>query len=413
MELMPILSTLRRHKTAAGLIVLEVALSCAIVCNALHLIVQRQTHIHTPSGLAESELVTVDVAGIGPVGNLDEITSQDLKRLSELPGVQGVTIINQVHFGNQSSISTVRTSADDRAPGVGASPFQTDVQGLRTLGLKLIEGRDFQPEEQVLDNDFTAAGENAQVPAVILNRTLARKLFPGESAVGKTIYTYGSRPSQVVGVVETLSPPQPIAGSGGIDGPGNPDGYALLAPMRNSFRGGSFVLRVQPGQQEAVMKAAEAALRPVSDKRIVRPAKRLVDMRQNYFAQDRAMIWLLGGVCVALLLVTAFGIVGLASFWVQQRTRMIGTRRALGATRGQILRYFQLENFLLSTAGIALGMGAAYGINLALIRSYEMPLLPAFYLPVGALTLWALGQLAVLGPARRAAALPPVAALRF
>ncbi len=92
---------------------------------------------------------------------------------------------------------------------------------------------------------------------------------------------------------------------------------------------------------------------------------------------------------------------------------MIGTRRALGATRGQILRYFQLENLLLSSAGIALGMGAAYGINLALIRSYELPLLPAYYLPVGALALCLLGQLAVLGPARRAAALPPVAALRF
>ena len=71
------------------------------------------------------------------------------------------------------------------------------------------------------------------------------------------------------------------------------------------------------------------------------------------------MVWLLVGVCVALLVVTSFGIVGLASFWVQQRTKMIGTRRALGATRGQILRYFQAENLLLTTAGIAIGMVGA------------------------------------------------------
>ena len=91
---------------------------------------------------------------------------------------------------------------------------------------------------------------------------------------------------------------------------------------------------------------------------------------------------------------------------------MIGTRRALGATRGQILRYFQTENLLLSTAGIVLGMIGAYGISLLLMRSYELPRLPLVYLPIGALVLWALGQIAVFAPARRAAALPPVAALR-
>ena len=124
------------------------------------------------------------------------------------------------------------------------------------------------------------------------------------------------------------------------------------------------------------------------------------------------MVWLLGGVCVGLLIVTAFGIVGLASFWVQQRTRMIGTRRALGATQGQILRYFQTENFLLTTMGIALGMVAAYAINQLLMSYYELPRLPWVCLPIGAASLWALGQVAVLGPARRAAALPPVVVMR-
>ncbi|MGK3873945.1 ABC transporter permease, partial [Enterococcus faecium] len=94
----------------------------------------------------------------------------------------------------------------------------------------------------------------------------------------------------------------------------------------------------------------------------VTSAKTLTEMRAEFYAQDRAMAWMLGGVCVALLLVTAMGIVGLASFWVQQRTRMIGTRRALGATEGQILRYFQLENLLLTTTGIALGLAGAVAL---------------------------------------------------
>ena len=89
------------------------------------------------------------------------------------------------------------------------------------------------------------------------------------------------------------------------------------------------------------------------------------------------MAWLLVAVCVGLLVVTALGIVGLASFWVQQRTKQIGIRRALGATRRQILRYFQTENLLLATIGIVLGMLGAYGLNQLLMGQYELPRLPA------------------------------------
>jgi putative ABC transport system permease protein len=117
-------------------------------------------------------------------------------------------------------------------------------------------------------------------------------------------------------------------------------------------------------------------------------------------------------VIVALLGVTALGIVGLASFWVAQRRKQIGVRRALGATRGDILHYFQTENFLIVTLGIVLGMVLAFGLNLLLMQHYELPRLPFWYLPVGAVALWALGQLAVLAPALRAAAVPPVVATR-
>ena len=123
-------------------------------------------------------------------------------------------------------------------------------------------------------------------------------------------------------------------------------------------------------------------------------------------------VWLLLAVSIAMLAITAFGIGGLASFWVQQRTRQIGVRRALGATRGQILRYFQTENFLLASIGIAIGMLLAFAINQLLMGKYEMARLPLFYLPAGAVLLWLLGQLAVYAPARRAASIPPATATR-
>ena len=146
--------------------------------------------------------------------------------------------------------------------------------------------------------------------------------------------------------------------------------------------------------------------------RLVVEKNTTTQMREDFFRDDRSMAWLMVAVCVALLIVTALGIVGLASFWVQQRTRQIGVRRALGATRGQILRYFQTENFLLATLGIVLGMILAYGINQLLMGRYELPRLPLMYLPAGALVLWLLGQVSVFGPARRAAAVPPAVATR-
>jgi putative ABC transport system permease protein len=155
-----------------------------------------------------------------------------------------------------------------------------------------------------------------------------------------------------------------------------------------------------------------AALDRVDPHRVPQEHGTVADLRSAFYRTDVSMMWLLGAVCLALLVVTAFGIVGLASFWVQQRTHMIGTRRALGATRAQVRHYFQLENLLLTTAGIALGMLGAFAINQWLMTQYELPRLPLAYLPLGALALWALGQAAVLAPARRAAALPPAHAMR-
>lgn len=404
MDLMPILSTLKRHKTAASLIVLEIALTATIVCNALHLISNRIAFLNHDSGLPEAELVVLQVRGTGGSADADELTTRDLQSLQALPGVRSVTLANQVIYGTNSNNSDIKLQ-----PGKGNGPrfigsHYVGNNVVQTLGLKIVEGRDFKPEE-ILRSAQVDTLDDPLVGQVILNREMAERVFPGRSAIGQQVYAYGDKPSVVVGVVERLTHPYPGRAQ-------NKDGLSMLFPVRPTFRGGSYLLRVDPTQRAAVLKAASAALEANDTSRIITGARPLLEMRAAYYAQDRAMVWLLGGVCVALLVVTAFGIVGLASFWVQQRTRMIGTRRALGATRGQVMRYFQLENFLLASGGIVLGVLGAVALSWLLMANYEMPRLPWFYLPIGAAVLWALGQLAVLAPARRAAALPPVVALR-
>lgn len=407
MDIRPILSTLRRHKTAAALIVLEIALSCAIICNAVFLISGRLERMQRVSGLAENEIVRVQLTGIGKNDNAAALTQEDLAALRALPGVKAASTTNQVTFGNSSWNSGVNLTPDQTHNTLSASTYLGDEQLLDTMGLNLVAGRRFTPDEFVAWEALEAPNSEVPMPAAIISRSMADKLFPGQNALGKAFYSWGDAPTKIVGIVDHLARPNDWGGPTAYE-------YAILYPVRvPSTLGGNYLLRVSdPTRRMEVLKAAVEALERNGPNRIILEQQTLQQMREDFYRQDRAMAWLLVAVCVALLVVTALGIVGLASFWVQQRTRQIGIRRALGATRGQILRYFQTENFLLAALGIVLGMVLAYGINGLLMDRYELPRLPLLYLPVGAVTLWLLGQIAVLGPALRAAAVPPAVATR-
>ena len=408
MEIRPILSTLMRHKTAAALIVLEIALTCAIICNALFMIGERITFVNEPSGLAENELVRVQITGIGTDENATAQTRSDLAALRSLPGVTGATAINQVPFTNSSWNSGVRLSLEQTQASMSATVYMADEQFVQTLGLRLVEGRDFEPGEYVDFETVDRAEGPVAIPAALITRKMAERLFPGESALGKTFYSWGDSPIRIVGILEHLVRPSMQGGPTARE-------YSMVFPLRPHYSvGGNFVVRTSPERRDEVLRNVVDTLRGNGPKRIIldENTKTMEALRSEFYQAPRAMAWLLGIVCLGLLVVTSLGIIGLASFWVQQRTKQIGVRRALGATKGQILAYFQTENFLLATIGIVLGMLAAYGINQLLMSKYELARLPLYYLPLGALTLWVLGQLSVLGPARRAASVPPAIATR-
>ena len=408
MNIRPILSTLLRHKVAATLIVLEIALSCAIICNALFLINNRIDRINQVSGAVENEIVRVRISGIGSDDNADALTRSDLAILQGLPGVKAATVTNQVPYGGSSWNTSIKMVKDQKQPTLNATVYMAGDSFIDTMGLKLVSGRLFNTDEFLEWSVIDAPGTRTQIGSVIITRSMAERLYPGANAVGKTFYSWGDDPIRIVGVVDHLARPNER------DGPAARE-YSMMFPIKAPYTlGGTYLIRTEPARRAEVMKAAIEALRKNGPNRIVpeEEAKTMEAMRSEYYQQDRAMAWLLATVIIALLVVTALGIVGLASFWVQQRTKQIGIRRALGATRGQILRYFQTENFLLATIGIALGMLLAYSINQLLMAKYELPRLPLMYLPVGAIALWLLGQFAVFWPARRAAAVPPAVATR-
>jgi len=405
MDIFPILSTLRRHKTTALLVVLEIALTCAIVCNAVFLVSQRIERIHMPSGVAEHELIQVALADIGKTADEHARTLTDLVSLQGIPGVTGVASVNQVPFGHSSNNSGIKLDPKQNKSTLNATSYQGENIG-QVLGVQVVEGRLLRPEDYMGKKEATKLLTSGQLDGlpklVVISQPMAQRLFPGQSALGKTIWIGSNIPLTIVGVVKHLVRP-----SIWTDGEAQ---YSMMLPLRTDEN--QYLIRTAPDQRERVLAAALEALKKNNPNRVVWRKRTWDEARESFFQGDRAMTGLLVGVCIALLVVTALGIVGLGSFWVAQRRRQIGVRRALGATRGHILRYFQTENFLLATIGIALGMVLAYGINLFLMVHYELPRLPASYFPIGAAALWLIGQAAVLGPAMRAAAVPPVVATR-
>ena len=102
----------------------------------------------------------------------------------------------------------------------------------------------------------------------------------------------------------------------------------------------------------------------------------------------------------------------LASFNVRRRTRQIGTRRALGATRSDILKYFLAENAMLTSIGLMIGVVLTFALNVVLAEQFNVARIPGIWLVLGIVALLALGQLAVLGPAWTATRIPPAVATR-
>jgi putative ABC transport system permease protein len=357
-----------------------------------------------PSGIAEAELVRIEVAGIDNDGSSQAQIEEDIVALSALPGVRKVATSMWLPFGKSQRQSGVSVAPDPPDGGLNVTRYQGSEGLLETLGVRLVAGRDFERDEYV--DEATLRG--ADGGAIIITRAVAEHLWPGQDALGRQLYM-GARymhnhPLRVVGIVDQLvRPAEPY-------GPSNYED-SVLVPVHESGPV-SYVLRVDTDRRAQVLAAAVAALESSSRRRFITDQQTVEEMRAQYYRADRAMAGLLVAVCAGLLVITALGIVGLASFWVQQRTRQIGIRRALGATRRQILEYFQAENFILATLGIALGTLFAYGINQLLMDRYELGRLPPQFPVIGAVALWLLGQLAVLGPALRAAAVPPAVATR-
>jgi putative ABC transport system permease protein len=407
MQLRPIVAALGRHKVATLLIVLQVALTLAVASNALFIVSTRIIHLSRPTSTDEAHLFVIRNGWrLGQnATQIDANIRTDLDTLRHVSGVRDAFSSQGFPLGgyNVNIVTHLKLPPDQKTSAQLVTFFASDEHTIDTLGISLIAGRNFRPDE------ITTIGPNDKMspPGVIVTRSLADKLFPDGSALGKTVYLPDG-PAAIIGILASLQGP--------FRNGGELDGYTVLVPTHYLDPAGVvYLVRTDSTAMKQVIAAALKSLQERGGVRIIDPKEGVVTMaqvRERAYAADRSVALLMSILSGLLLLATAGGIVGLSSFWVSQRRRQIGIRRSLGATTADILRYFHTENFLIVSGGIVLGALLAFLANLGLMHVYELPHMPLYVPLLGALLLWLLGQLAVWGPARYAAKVPPVVAIR-
>jgi putative ABC transport system permease protein len=398
----PIFRALLRNRMGALLIALQIALTLAIITNAAFIISQRSASIARPSGLDEANTAMFITTLFDPKVDQKQVYRDDLDALRAIPGVIAVTTTQSVPVSGSGWGESVYTRPDMSSnESIEFGRFMVDEHGLDAFDLTLLEGRNFRADEV----QFRSLDSNLDARYMIVSKSLADAMFPDGDALGKTVYDEpeGGKPMEIIGIYDHMQnawPDSPTVNN------------TALFPERPMFGGFMvYVMRAEPGQLEPAMKAAEDYLSK-NRSRIVEVARSIAEQKQRTYSDDIAMVKLLTAVIVVLGAVTGLGIVGLAWFSVSQRRKQIGTRRALGATRGDIIRHFMLENWMITTVGLVIGLAGALTLNWFLDTRFEVGRVPLWYLPIGMVALWILGQLAVLLPARRAASIPPAMATR-
>ena len=240
---------------------------------------------------------------------------------------------------------------------------------------------------------------------MILSQAMAKAVFGDEPAVGRLLYSMDGAAAEVIGVYERMM--------GSWPGNVNVDPHqTLLHPTITEMPIARYAVRTRPGERDRVMAEVEKRLGATGTGRMITWLRSHEQTVQRAYRPDRRMVAFLGMLVALMTAVTALGIVGLATFQVNARRKQIGTRRAVGARRVDIVRYFLVENAVLAGAGVFVGAALAYGFSWWLSTTFQLPPLHPGYVAATALGVFALGQLSVAWPARRAAAIPPAVATR-
>ncbi|MBI1672913.1 FtsX-like permease family protein [Shewanella sp. M16] len=396
LHIKPILSSLLRSKSGPVLLLIQIILSVAIVANASFIIQERLALMQRDSGIKESEVLTFSLFNFDPLIDKTAQNKIDQQILRGLPNVIDATSTNMLPLSGGGWSSTLNLGPDpDSAKSTPqfAMYLGTD-HTIETLGIKLIEGRNFYPHE--LKDNLDSPSRLA-----IISSVLAKAIWPDESALGKVLYEGKDAQITVIGVVEKLQ-----------------GAWIDSSSLENSviqnvdYGSSSYMVRAKPEFHAELKDAIKKALLAENPNRVLDGFKSIEALKDSSYRDHKLMITVLTMMVVLLLLITSLGLTGMVMFNIQRRTKQIGTRRALGAKKRDIISYFLVENYLICLAGGVLGGLLAIQLGQQLMKIYSLPMLDLSYPLITVAGLFIVTTLAVYLPARKAANISPATATR-
>lgn len=398
LEIKPIFHALCRSKVGALLLLIQIAITTAIVSNAAFIIQDRITYLNQDTGYPEDEILAFHVMHFGKDVKSHQQFELDEAMLRALPAVKDAAYINNIPLSGSGSSSDFSINSAPE-PGLSARTayFFTDDHAIKTLGVELIAGRNFREDEVVVTND-----NDQRANVTIVTQALLNELFPDEDGLGKTIFL-GDIPMKVIGVIKHAKGPW-LKDS-------RPNNVALI-PYINPNISGNFLVRTAANERANIAKRIEDEMLENYNKRVIIRVRGIDQDKAQYMAEDTLMMRMLIVLITILVLVTALGIFGLTLFNINKRTKQIGTRRALGARKSAIVNYFLVENALICSAGLFLGAIAALLLGQLLMKHFSIAVLPPSYIAATAAMVFTMSILAVFGPAKRAANISPSIATR-
>jgi putative ABC transport system permease protein len=418
MEFGPILRAMRRNKVRYGLLMAEIALTLAIVVNCVSMIRDTRREMAIESGFDDANILSVRSTpfeeAFRDAGYRDNEVRRDLDAVRAVPGVKAVS--NSRFLPWQGGGSSMETRVlGSKGEMVRNQVYNADEGTLDALGAMLVEGRNFTRAETDAETIRLRNALAANRPVgpdgrpmdklsqdIIISRAFAKLLFADGKALGQRLEDSDGDQYVVVGVIDRFYNPYawPI------------HEYVMFFPGRaHSFQGAPFLVRVEPGQAAALRLQLEKTLLATNNGRNLR-IQSISEIKEIFQSQSALLIRILSLVIGLLVFVTSLGIVGITVFSVAERTRQIGTRRALGAQKADILRYFLLENWLVTGMGLVLGVLFAFGLNILLVSKLSGTRIDPRLVVVGVVVIWSAGLAATFFPALKGVRVPPAVATR-
>ena len=388
-----------RRRARAGLVVAEVALAVTLTVGAGLLLRSFVALLSVDTGFNAAQMLTWQM-------NLPtRITSQDqrtvfyrdfLERMKAIPGVVSIGGTSRLPLGSTGLTTSI--SVEGRGTPIAEWPevqFRRVVGDyFQTMGIPLLKGRMF-------DDGDTSSG----VPVVIVNQALARKMFPGEDALGKQLrMSQTGPPSTIIGIIGDVK-------HSGLDEVPQPEMYASTS--QGSMMSPYMVMRTT-ADAASMIELVRAKAREIERDLPLYSIQPMESVKSASVAQRRFVLVLVGLFGVLALVLAAIGVYGVMSLLVSERTQEVGVRLALGAHPSNVLTMLVAQAMRLAAIGVAIGAALSFAL-MPLLGNQLYAVQPRDPLTMTGvpLVLIAVAMVAAVIPARRAMRVDPVSALRY